>query len=135
MLQPGQGLIVPRTPASAGPGPRLPQAFCPSARPRGHTGVPVWWESSPHSRTPTRGRPSSVAGVPSQACGQPLSMEQGCAWRVQACGVVSQRGQQQDCPALALHGLRGGLVGSGSLAHSLVVVVARRSPCSSLPTG
>lgn len=62
-------------------------------------------------------------------------MEQGRAWRVQACGVVSQRGQQWDCPALAPRSPRGGLVGSGSLAHSLVVVVARQSPCPVSPDG
>lgn len=33
--QPGQGLILPRTPASAGPGLRLPQALCPPCQAQG----------------------------------------------------------------------------------------------------
>lgn len=66
---------------------RPPPAFCPLCQARGtYRCARLARDMSPHSRTLTRGRPSSVAGMPSQACNQPLSTEQGRAWHMQVCG-------------------------------------------------
>lgn len=67
---------------SRGSAPPLPSAPLPG--PGEHTGVRLARDMSPHS-DPHPWAPSSVAGMPSQACNQPLSTEQ-ARWHMQVCG-------------------------------------------------
>ena len=102
------GLDLPPTlsPASAQPGPRLPPGLLsPSAGPREHTGMRIWLKTYPLTLGPSPvGTPLLWRACPARPATSLCPRSRGAPGMCRPVAVVSQRCQQQDCPALTLSG-------------------------------